>query len=189
MLASWPRLSYIIATMTTPSGAPASVLTTITDRLRPIAPFNHALLFLCVSMYLGTGWSLVLFSFPIAPQLTVSNYYLEFVPQVQAATEFFTYMTGVMVICTLVMTMTEWRTSLRWVPLVVLTSIVAVTALTLIVIFPLNHAMSAGITQATELTSVLTRWMALNRVRVAIWTVEWVSLMLFYAIRSTPPAS
>src|SRR5439155_23075680 len=32
---------------------------------------NNALLFLCVSMYLGTGWSMVLFYFPIAPQLTV----------------------------------------------------------------------------------------------------------------------
>jgi hypothetical protein len=158
----------------------------VAERLRRVAPVNHAILFLCVSMYLGTGWSLVLFSFPVAPQLTVANYYLQFVPQVKSATEFFTYMTSLMIVCTLIMAVTEWRTSLRWVPLVVLGSIVVATGLTLTVIFPLNDAMSAGITQPAELSSVLTRWMALNRVRVALWTVQWVSLMVFYAIRSNP---
>ena len=53
----------------------------------------YAFLFLCVSMYFGTGWSLWLFSFPVTPQLTPAIYYLQFVPQVTAATEFFTQMT------------------------------------------------------------------------------------------------
>ncbi|WP_010099432.1 hypothetical protein [Burkholderia ubonensis] len=57
---------------------------------------NHAFLLLCASMYLGTGASLVLFSFPVAPQLTTDNYYLQFVPQVTAATAFFTVMTKLM---------------------------------------------------------------------------------------------
>lgn len=36
------------------------------DVLRAV---NHAILFLCTSMYLGTGWSLALFSFPVARRL------------------------------------------------------------------------------------------------------------------------
>lgn len=47
-------------------------------------------------MYFGTGWSLVLFWFPTGKELTVGNYYDQFVPQVTAATRFFTWMTTVM---------------------------------------------------------------------------------------------
>ncbi len=46
---------------------------------------SYMLLFACTSMYFGTGWSLVLFSFPTADQLTPDNYYSHFVPQVEAA--------------------------------------------------------------------------------------------------------
>ena len=63
---------------------------------------NKALLFACVSMYFGTGWSLVLFSFPGAMDLTPDNYYNQIVPQFTAATAFFTYMTWVMIFCCIV---------------------------------------------------------------------------------------
>jgi hypothetical protein len=33
-------------------------------------------------MYLGTGWPLILFSFPLASKLCRDNYYKQFVPQV-----------------------------------------------------------------------------------------------------------
>ena len=65
------------------------------SRLRVI---NSILLATCVAMYFGTGWSLILFSFPIRPQLIVNNYYLHFVPQVTAPTHFFTWMTAVMLV-------------------------------------------------------------------------------------------
>jgi hypothetical protein len=65
-------------------------------RSAPIV-LNDLLLLACVSMYLGTGWSLVLFSFPIRPRLTVDTYYDQFVPQVTLATRFFTWMTTVMI--------------------------------------------------------------------------------------------
>ena len=54
---------------------------------------DATLLLLCTSMYLGTGWSLVLFSFPSRSTLRVDNYYDQFVPPVQRATRFFTWMT------------------------------------------------------------------------------------------------
>jgi hypothetical protein len=59
---------------------------------------NNLFLFLCTAMYLGTGWSLVLFSFPIAAKLRPDNYYNQFVPQVTAATKFFTVMTVLMAV-------------------------------------------------------------------------------------------
>jgi hypothetical protein len=142
---------------------------------------NHSLLFLCASMYLGTGWSLLLFSFPVAPQLTPATYYLQFVPQVEAATRFFTYMTMLMIVCGIVMTVSEWKTRYRWLPVIVLLGIVGATLLTTQLILPLNAQMKAGIADQATLDAILNRWMSLNRIRVALWTVQWLAMMAFLA--------
>jgi hypothetical protein len=149
---------------------------------RKLLILNHSLLFLCTSMYLGTGWSLLLFSFPIAPELTPSTYYLQFVPQVHAATHFFTYMTAVMIVFALVMLVAEWRTGFRWVPAVVLAGVLAATGLTLKFILPYNAEMAARITDPVHLTAVLGKWMALNRVRVSLWTIQWLAMMIYFAV-------
>lgn len=142
---------------------------------------NHALLFLCVSMYLGTGWSLVLFSFPVAADLTVDNYYLQFVPQVTAATKFFTWMTMLMLALCVVMAVAEWRTRFRWVPIVVFLAVCAATGLTMWKIIPFNKEMAAHITDPSRLKEVLGTWMSLNRVRVGLWTVQWAAMMYYFA--------
>ena len=74
-------------------------------------------------MYLGTGWSLVLFSFPIAAKLTPDTYYNQFVPQVQAATKFFTVMTTLMLAAGVVMLVAEPEPVYRWYPIIVLAEI------------------------------------------------------------------
>lgn len=141
---------------------------------------NHSVLFLCCSMYLGTGWSLWLFSFPTSEALTVDNYYSHLVPQVAAATAFLTPMTILMMVCVAIMIWSEWKTSLRWVSLAVLATILAATALTEWVIFPLNGEMSAHITDPARLKVVLHDWMNLNRVRIGLWTVQWVCMMIWF---------
>ena len=141
----------------------------------------YALLFLCASMYLGTGGSLVLFSFPLAAQLTPDNYYLQFVPQVQAATAFFTTMTKIMLACGAIMLVFEWRHAMRWVPIVVLACLIVSTGLTLYWIFPLNQEMASHIQDAGRLQHVLAEWMRLNRVRVGLWCVQWAALMWYFA--------
>ena len=145
---------------------------------------NHSLLFLCTSMYLGTGWSLVLFSFPIAPQLTIDNYYLQFVPQVTAATEFFTQMTLLMIALCLVMLVVEWQTNFRWIPIIVLLGVVAATGLTIAYILPLNELMREGISDPEELTNLLSQWIFLNKIRVAFWTVQWIAMMIYFALKA-----
>lgn len=151
----------------------------------PLVVANHVFLLLCISMYLGTGWSLVLFSFPIAPELRPDNYRSHFVPQVKAATRFFAVMTSLMIPAALVMLVTEWDTPLRWAPLVVLAAVVAATVLTVKLIFPYNKAMDEGITDEAELRHTLHRWMALNRVRTALWTVEWAAMAAWFAWAAT----
>lgn len=141
---------------------------------------NAVFLLACASMYLGTGWSLVLFSFPVAPQLTPANYQLQFVPQVTAATSFLTVMTILMIVLGLVMVWREWRTGYRWVPIVMLVGVAAATAFTKMVIFPLNVEMAAGITDPERLKTVLARWMQTNRIRTGIWTVEWLAMTAYF---------
>jgi hypothetical protein len=141
---------------------------------------NHVFLLLCVSMYLGTGASLVLFSFPIAPALTVDNYYLQFVPQVQAATAFFTTMTKLMLASSAVMLIAEWRSPTCWVPILVLACVVAATWLTMQWIFPLNALMASRITEPTQLQTVLQNWMQLNRLRMLIWSVQWLAMAWYF---------
>jgi len=144
---------------------------------------NACLLFLCTSMYLGTGWSLVLFSFPIAPQLTVDTYYLQFVPQVTAATRFFTWMTLVMMVSAIVLLLAERRSPLRWYPLAVFLAVLAATLLTRFLIFRYNAEMAAGIRDPGRLREVLAAWMSTNRIRVGLWTVQWLAMMGYFAHR------
>ncbi len=145
-----------------------------------LAMLNAVLLLACTSMYLGTGWSLVLFQFPTARDLTPDNYYSHFVPQVEAATRFFTWMTMVMLVSGSVMTWTEWGQPAGWAPIVVLVGVVAATLLTTQFILPYNRRMKAGITDHDELHDVLRRWMTLNRVRVGLWTVQWIAMVIWF---------
>jgi hypothetical protein len=145
---------------------------------------NAAFLFLCVSMYLGTGWSLVLFSFPMAPELTPDTYYQPFVVPVEAATRFFTGMTKAMLVSCVIMIVAEWKTRYRWIPIIVLLAVIAATVLTLYGIFPHNKAMREGIKDAAQLQQTLAAWMTLNKVRVALWTVQWLTLMAYFGCKT-----
>ncbi len=141
---------------------------------------NASFLFLCTAMYLGTGWSMWLFQFPVAPQLTPETYYWAFVPQVASATTFFTWMTSLMMLSALIMIWLEWKNGVRWVPIVVLLAVLAATGLTVKFIFPYNNAMTAGIHDQAQLQAILTKWMALNKVRVSLWTLQWASMMWYF---------
>ena len=142
--------------------------------------FNKLLLLSSIAMYFGTGWSLVLFSFPTAHELTPANYYSHFVPQVTAATNFFRVMTMVMIVSCIILIIEEWRTRLKWYGVGILLAVVVATALTILYIFPYNRAMAAGITSATELTEVLRKWMRLNIIRVLLWTVQWLLALAYF---------
>lgn len=141
---------------------------------------NKVLLFACLSMYFGTGWSLVLFSFPTAHELTPTNYYAQFVPQVTAATDFFRGMTMLIMVCCVILVIEEWKTKLKWFGVGILLAIIVATALTIMYIFLYNRSMEAGISAQAELDLVLKKWMRLNIIRVSIWTVQWLLMMSYF---------
>lgn len=148
--------------------------------MKKLLSLNKILLFACTSMYFGTGWSLVFFSFPGASELTTDNYYQQFVPQVEAATEFFTSMTLVMMVSCLIFIVGEWRTVNKLYPIVVLVLVISATLLTIYFIFDYNEQMAAGIKDQAILTEVLRKWMNLNTIRVSIWTLQWLTLAIYF---------
>lgn len=141
---------------------------------------NHVVLLACCSIYLGTGVSLVFFQFPLEPQLTPDNYYLIFVEPVAAATRFFTVMTIVMLVTGLIMLATEWFSGIRWVPIVVLTAVIASTVLTMHYIFPFNARLGERVADPVELRQLLHDWMSLNRIRVGLWAVAWLAMAAWF---------
>jgi hypothetical protein len=142
-----------------------------------------ALMLLFASMYLGTGWSLVLFSFPMAPRLTPETYALPFVEPVKNATRFFTFMTIAMLVTSVVLIVGEAGGGYLWVPIVYLAGVIAATALTLLFIFPYNKELTAGVTDPQRLRVVLGKWMRLNVVRVSLWTVQWTAIALYFVLK------
>jgi hypothetical protein len=145
---------------------------------------NAAVLLACTSMYFGTGLSLVLFQFPGAGNLTPANYYDQFVPQVAAATRFFTWMTNLMLLTAGLMVWSEWGTAYLVVPIAEIVLVGLATGLTIIYIFKYNRRMEEGITDAGELHVVLRKWMRLNIVRVSIWVVEWLVIAAWFALKA-----
>lgn len=143
--------------------------------------FDASVLLLCASMYLGTGGSLVFFSFPSRSKLTVDNYYDQFVPQVERATRFFTWMTMVMIATAIVLIVAERASLYAIAPSVVLAGVLAATGLTLKFIVPYNKRMAAGITDNAELQTLLGKWMFLNWIRVSLWVVQWIAIAAYFA--------
>ncbi len=144
---------------------------------------NASVLLLCASMYLGTGWSLILFQFPSRAKLTIDNYYEQFVPPVQRATRFFIWMTILMMALAIVMIVVDRHSAFVVAPSVLLVAVIAATVLTLKFIVPWNKRMEEGIKDNAELQHVLGNWMRLNWVRVLLWTVEWVAIATWFALR------
>lgn len=142
---------------------------------------NDMLLMACCSMYFGPGWSLLLFSFPTSKKFTVANYYDQFVPQVTAATRFFTWMTCVMLAAAVIMGISEWHHRL-WAPAVVFGAVVAVTTLTVVAILPLNRVLANHVRDQHVLETTLRRWMSLNRIRVGLWTAQWLTMAVYLGL-------
>jgi hypothetical protein len=140
-------------------------------------------LFLCASMYLGTGWSLTLFTLPGRHAMTVDTYYDQIMAPIQRATRFFTWMTLVMVVAAIALIVAEWGSWYVLAPIAVLVAVVGATLLTTLVIFRYNRRLRERIRDEAELREVLERWVFWNWFRLALWTAQWVAIAVFVALK------
>ena len=49
-------------------------------------------------------------------------------------------------------------------------------------ILPLNRLLAGHVTDQRVLDSTLGRWMALNRIRIALWTVQWLTMAVYLSL-------
>ena len=140
-------------------------------------------LFLCASMYLGTGWSLTLFTLPGRHTMTVDTYYDQIMAPIQRATRFFTWMTIVMIAAAIALVVAEWGSWYMLAPITVLIAVVGATLLTTLVIFRYNRRLRERIRDDAELREVLERWVFWHWFRLALWTLQWVAMAVFVALK------
>jgi hypothetical protein len=78
----------------------------------------------------------------------------------------------------------ELDSSYVWVPIVYAAGVLAATGLTILFIFPYNHELEAGVTDASRLQMLLGKWMRLNVIRTSLWTVQWIAIALYFVLKA-----
>jgi hypothetical protein len=140
-------------------------------------------LFACASIYLGTGWSLALFTLPGRHGWTVDTYYDQVMAPIARATRIFTVMTIVMLVCAAALIVAERGSAYVLAPIAVLVAVVGATLLTTLVIFRYNQRLRGRITDPAELRDVLERWVGWNWLRLALWTAQWVATAVYVGLK------
>ncbi len=145
----------------------------------------NAYIFFCASIYLGLFWSLHFFWFPNYPAtLNLDNYYDAIIPQTTLATKFFFITIPIMALAILVMLISEWKTRLRWVPLLWIPGLLAPVIIQQAYIEKVNDEFIIGVSSMERLQELLQRWMFLNDLRWIILTVMWCITMYFFLAKA-----
>jgi hypothetical protein len=141
-----------------------------------------AALLLFASVYLGMGWSLVLFQFPGATRTTRAQDFPDrFGGPVRRAVGFFSVQTLLMVAGSILLTVDQWdQGGRRYLPLAYVVGVAAATAFTVLTILPVNRALYRDVPDEAQFRRLLSRWIRLNVIRVCLWTVEWIAIVAWF---------
>lgn len=137
---------------------------------------NLGVLLACVSIYMGVGWFLWVFSFPSAPLITPENAGVVMVPQVAAATRLFTFLVTLMLVCEALLIYQLWRTPFRAFAILAPILLIAATGVHLTFLKPINDEMAQHPPDAARLHDLLIPWVRYNRVKVVLWNLEWLNI-------------
>jgi hypothetical protein len=152
---------------------------------KTLVDLNNAYIFFCSSVYLGMFWSLHFFWFPHYPHtLNLGNYYDAIIPQTTTATKYFFITIPIMAVAILVMLITEWKSRLRWVPILWIPGLLAPVIVQQAFIEKINNQFIAGVSDMDTLKTLLIKWMFLNDVRFVILTLMWGVTMYFFLAKA-----
>jgi len=152
---------------------------------RTLIDLNNAYIFFCSSVYLGMFWSLHFFWFPHYPDtLNLGNYYDAIIPQTTTATRYFFITIPIMAVAILIMLITEWKSRLRWVPILWIPGLLAPVIVQQAFIEKINNEFIAGVKDMETLKTLLTKWMFMNDVRFVILTLMWGVTMYFFLAKA-----
>lgn len=150
-----------------------------------VVDISNAYIFFCASIYLGMFWSLHFFWFPNYPStLNLSNYYDAIIPQTTLATKFFFITIPIMIVCLVIMLISEWKSKFMWVPLAWIPGLFAPVIIQQAFIERINDEFSAGVSDEARLQVLLDDWMYLNDLRWIILTIMWGITMYFFIAKA-----
>ena len=151
---------------------------------------NNAYIFFCASLYVGLFWSLHFFWFPHYPTtLNLDNYYDAIIPQTTTATKFFFITIPIMAVAIVIMTITEWKSKFRWVPILWYPGLFGPVIIQQLFIEDVNDQFIAGVTDMNTLQELLSKWMLLNDLRGIILTIMWCVTMYFFIAKARQRSS
>ena len=134
------------------------------------------------TIYVGLMWSLHFFWFPSWQQVAASEFRSHFESPVREATQFFTYLVPVQLLSLGIFAWIEFKGKYRWLTLLSFIIMSATHTFAVILIFPINRALSAVGTPDAEIRSGLQQWMMYNDIRGILATTVW-TLLLVYLIK------
>jgi len=82
------------------------------------------------------------------------------------------------------MLISEWKTRLRWVPLLWIPGLLAPVIIQQAYIEKVNNEFIIGVSSMERLQELLQRWMFLNDLRWIILTVMWCITMYFFLAKA-----
>lgn len=138
-------------------------------------------LLLMASIYLGAGFSLVVFQFPGAGSITPSTFPERMGDPIKRATLTFTIQSTLMLVGGVVLAVAEWdEGGYRYAPLAYVVATLAATAWTVLAIFSVNQRLRKADVDPAEFRRLLTVWMRLNVVRFLFWVAEWLAMAVWF---------
>ncbi|MGB5352182.1 MAG: hypothetical protein WBN32_01065 [Woeseia sp.] len=144
---------------------------------------NHAYLFFGTTLYVGVLWALRFFWYPSWGTMNIDLVQDHFIMPTSAATRFFTIVVPLMMIASVIMIISEWKTKFRWFAIVAFLCIMGSTYVGWLHIIPVNKIIAAGVASNAELTPLLQKWMRLNDIRWVLETIMWLTMMGYFVFK------
>lgn len=89
-----------------------------------------------------------------------------------------------MAVCLVIMLISEWKTSLMWVPIAWIPGLLAPVIIQQAYIEKINNHFIDGVSDEATLQKLLTEWMYLNDLRWIILTIMWGITMYFFIAKA-----
>ncbi len=151
--------------------------------VKTLLNINAGYSFLVSSVYMGVMWALHFFWYPSWNTMRLENAQNQFVSPTTAATNFFTILVPIMMLSSIIMMITEWKTNVRWTTIIIFLGIVASTIVGKLIIIPINITIAHGVASQEIFDGLLQRWMVLNNWRMFITTIMWSGCLFYFMFR------
>ena len=156
---------------------------------RTLLTINNAFTLFIASWHMGLMVSVLIFWYPSWNGLIPSTIQDNFSIPAKMATKTFVILVPLAMLTSTIMIISEWKTKRRWPAIGALIGLMGSTLTAKYFLFPINDVIYAGTLSAEQLKTTLVRWMALNNWRVFFSCFGWLSMAIFYSMKTDRPTA